>query len=59
MNDKEKRFRRNAKDIQRKYQCTRSGCKKAYGSEASLLQHIRLKHANTEQVEPPLITDPC
>jgi hypothetical protein len=37
-----KRFRRNATQIQRDYKCM--CCKKEYGSEGSLNQHIKLKH---------------
>ncbi|CAK4620681.1 unnamed protein product [Aphanomyces euteiches] len=42
--EKKKRRRRTAAQIDRKYVCTYAGCKKAYGSEGSLTQHMRLKH---------------
>ncbi|OQR94508.1 hypothetical protein ACHHYP_01211 [Achlya hypogyna] len=44
--EKKKRRRRTAAQIDRKYTCTYSGCQKAYGSEGSLTQHMRLKHRN-------------
>lgn len=37
----------------------RSECGKSYGSEGSLLQHIRLKHPATNSHDPPLLLDPC
>lgn len=55
----EKRVRRCARDIQRKFRCTESECGKSYGSEGSLLQHIRLKHPKTNSHDPPLLLDPC
>ena len=45
-NLKEKRFRRNAGQIIRDYVC--KTCSKTYGSEGSLNQHIKLKHAALE-----------
>ncbi|ETW01344.1 hypothetical protein H310_06902 [Aphanomyces invadans] len=42
--EKKKRRRRTAAQIDRKYVCSYAGCKKAYGSEGSLTQHMRLKH---------------
>ncbi|EQC34199.1 hypothetical protein SDRG_08402 [Saprolegnia diclina VS20] len=44
--EKKKRRRRTAAQIDRKWTCTYSGCCKAYGSEGSLTQHMRLKHRN-------------
>ncbi|KAF0690088.1 Aste57867_18482 [Aphanomyces stellatus] len=44
--EKKKRRRRTAAQIDRKYVCSYAGCKKAYGSEGSLTQHMRLKHRN-------------
>lgn len=44
MNDKNKRMRRNADEIQRYYKCTVKVCGKSYGSEGSLNQHYKLKH---------------
>lgn len=41
---KKKRHRRKAKEISREYKCPLNTCSKSYGSEGSLLQHIRLKH---------------
>lgn len=45
VSSKKKRFRRVAKDILRDFHCPVETCGKAYGSEGSLHQHIRLKHA--------------
>lgn len=42
--EKNKRFRRNAHEIQRFYKCTVKSCEKSYGSEGSLNQHYKLKH---------------
>ncbi|ETV88316.1 hypothetical protein, variant 7 [Aphanomyces astaci] len=42
--EKKKRRRRTAAQIDRKFVCSYAGCKKAYGSEGSLTQHMRLKH---------------
>jgi hypothetical protein len=39
-----KRQRRRARDIERTHFCTHPSCGKGYGSEASLIQHERLKH---------------
>lgn len=44
---KPKRFRRTADKIDRKYVCP--NCEKAYGTEASLVQHQRLKHADSDK----------
>lgn len=44
--EKKKRRRRRAAQIDRKWTCTYTGCRKAYGSEGSLTQHMRLKHRN-------------
>lgn len=41
---KQKRYRRTAKEIQRKYKCGIDNCQKAYGTEGSLNQHLKLKH---------------
>jgi indolepyruvate ferredoxin oxidoreductase len=40
----EKRRRRKALGISRRYGCPVQGCGKSYGSDGSLNQHIRLKH---------------
>lgn len=46
MNEEErrKRFRRTAGEIDRHYKCLIENCLKSYGSEGSLNQHIKLKH---------------
>lgn len=46
---KPKRHRRTADKIERKHTCPH--CAKAYGSEGSLLQHVRLKHEDSEYKE--------
>eukprot|EP01017_Pseudomicrothorax_dubius_P027131 TRINITY_DN3088_c0_g3_i2.p1 TRINITY_DN3088_c0_g3~~TRINITY_DN3088_c0_g3_i2.p1 ORF type:complete len:179 (-),score=32.28 TRINITY_DN3088_c0_g3_i2:90-626(-) len=43
----QKRSRRAADQIERHFRCTVQGCTKAYGSENSLNQHIKLKHIGT------------
>ena len=43
-NDRKKRHRRNAKDINRIYQCPIPTCTKSYGMEGTLNQHIKKKH---------------
>lgn len=42
--DRKKRFRRTASEIERHYRCMVETCQKSYGSEGSLNQHIKLKH---------------
>ena len=42
--DKRKRHRRTATEIQRHYACPVAGCHKSYGSEGSMNQHMKLKH---------------
>jgi hypothetical protein len=42
--EKRKRVRRIASEIKRHYKCMVEDCPKAYGSEGSLNQHIKLKH---------------
>jgi hypothetical protein len=42
--DKKARIRRKAADVERHYKCPNDACQKNYGSEGSLLQHIKLKH---------------
>ena len=42
--DKRKRHRRTATEIQRHYKCPVEGCHKSYGSEGSMNQHMKLKH---------------
>ena len=43
-NEKGKRMRRNADEIERYYKCSVKACSKSYGSEGSLNQHYKLKH---------------
>ena len=43
-NEKGKRMRRNADEIDRFYKCSVKVCQKSYGSEGSLNQHYKLKH---------------
>jgi len=42
--DKKSRIRRKAADVERHYKCPCSNCHKSYGSEGSLIQHVKLKH---------------
>lgn len=42
--ERRKRFRRTAGEIDRHYKCIVENCAKSYGSEGSLNQHIKLKH---------------
>lgn len=42
--EKRKRHRRCANEIEREFQCPASRCGKSYGSEGSLSQHMKLKH---------------
>jgi len=42
--NKKKRHRRSANQIDRHYKCPVITCAKTYGSEGSLYQHIKLKH---------------
>ena len=44
LEDRRKRSRRSASEIQRNFICPEKNCQKAYGSEGSLLQHMKLKH---------------
>lgn len=44
LENKKKRHRRNASEIARDYQCPIENCDKSYGAEASLTQHVKLKH---------------
>lgn len=39
-----KRSRRTAEEIEKKYKCEVTYCERHYGSEGSLQQHIKLKH---------------
>jgi len=42
--DKKKRFRRTAAEIDRQFRCPVETCQKSYGIEGSLNHHIKLKH---------------
>lgn len=42
--EKKRRKRRNASEIERLYRCRAEGCGKSYGSEGTLSQHLKLKH---------------
>jgi hypothetical protein len=42
--ERKKRFRRTANDIEKKYVCEVERCQRNYGSEGSLIQHLKLKH---------------
>jgi hypothetical protein len=44
MEEKKKRVRRCASQIERKYVCQVPNCEKSYGTEGSMAQHMRLKH---------------
>ncbi len=46
---KTKRVRRLGSEIDRVYKCKVGDCTKAYGSEGSLMQHIKLKHLSAYQ----------
>jgi len=50
--DKKKRFRRIAAEIDRHYRCPDDSCQKSYGSEGSLNQHVKLKHPHIALVNP-------
>ena len=40
----QKRKRRTANEIERRYKCSVENCGKSYGSKGSLNQHIKFKH---------------
>jgi hypothetical protein len=42
--ERKKRFRRTANEIEKRYHCHSEKCNRSYGSEGSLLQHVKLKH---------------
>ena len=50
---KEKRVRRSAEHIIRKCVCPVDGCGKSYGTEGCLAQHIKIKHPNEDNDNPP------
>ena len=47
--NRERRKRRTAVEIERKYRCKYRGCPKSYGSEGSLNQHMKNKHTEFYQ----------
>jgi hypothetical protein len=48
--DKKKRVRRCANEIERKYICQVTECGKSYGTEGSMAQHMKLKHPEIDYV---------
>jgi len=42
--ERKKRFRRTANEIEKSFKCDVPRCNRSYGSEGSLLQHLKLKH---------------
>jgi hypothetical protein len=44
LSDKHSRFRRAAKEIERKYKCPYNECVRDYGTLVSLNLHIKKKH---------------
>lgn len=48
--EKKKRVRRCANEIERKYICQVRGCEKSYGTEGSMAQHMKLKHPEIDYV---------
>eukprot|EP00918_Siedleckia_nematoides_P019126 GHVU01040760.1.p1 GENE.GHVU01040760.1~~GHVU01040760.1.p1 ORF type:complete len:887 (+),score=214.24 GHVU01040760.1:1-2661(+) len=44
-----KRIRRTAMEIERRFRCPVIDCNKGYGTEATLLQHIRRKHPGYQE----------
>jgi hypothetical protein len=48
--EKKKRVRRCANEIERKYVCQVIGCEKSYGTEGSMGQHMKLKHPEIDYV---------
>lgn len=47
--ERKKRFRRTANEILKNYDCKAEKCNRSYGSEGSLLQHVKLKHPERYQ----------
>jgi len=47
-NQGRKRYRRPASEISRHFHCPVPGCGKSYGSEGSMLQHVKNKHKEFE-----------
>ncbi|CAD8126038.1 unnamed protein product [Paramecium sonneborni] len=44
LEERKKRLRSLASEVQRNFECPLTKCNKKYGSEGSLNQHIKLKH---------------
>lgn len=42
--ERKKRFRRAANEIEKRFHCTAQKCSRSYGTEGSLLQHVKIKH---------------
>lgn len=59
INEKGKRMRRNADEIERYYKCTVKVCGKSYGSEGSLNQHYKLKHPEIYVTLPNVQSNCC
>ncbi|CAD8141687.1 unnamed protein product (macronuclear) [Paramecium tetraurelia] len=51
MEDKRKRNRRSAIEIPRSHVCQIKNCNKSYGSEGSLMQHMKIKHGITQHLD--------
>jgi len=58
MQNRHKRHRRTAGEIERHYRCPGERCGKSYGSEGSLNQHIKIKHPELMPPTPPVIPKP-
>jgi hypothetical protein len=57
--EKRKRHRRTAGEIHRDFVCPMGDCQRKYGSEGSLLQHIKIKHSafySSEEYEAMLLS---
>lgn len=46
-----RRTRRMASEIERHYQCPVNHCRRSYGSEGSLNQHMKLKHPGFSYIQ--------
>ena len=55
--EKRRRIRRAASEIQRRFKCQVENCQKSYGSEGSLNQHIKLKHPELYETFPQNVQD--
>lgn len=56
--EKKKRMRRCANQIERKYVCPVLNCERSYGTEGSMAQHMRLKHPKVDYDMADLNPDP-